>query len=106
MKKNFFEKFIEKENRLFKRLEKVDEVQREKGDYNYRYITMGFADRTAYYQIIEETPRKYILGWVLGESPYPDWGSVVKLPKKEVQKMIDGRDHFADMIKERKKGNA
>ena len=69
-------------------------------------ITKSFADRKAFYQIEDETQRKYVLNWVLGESAYPDWGGQVKLAKAKVKAMIDGRDHFEDIIKERKTANA
>jgi hypothetical protein len=106
MRKNWFQKFFEEEKRVLSELKEIDEYQRKKCEFDCRYITKGFADRTAYYQIIDETPRKYILKWVLGEDPYPDWGTEVKLPKKQVQQMILGRDQFDDRNKERKKKNA
>jgi uracil DNA glycosylase len=106
MKRDFFQEFIEEEQRLYEELTAVDQHQREKGEYKYRYITKSFADRKAFYQVVEETSRTYILIWVLGEDPYPSWGNEVKLSKKEVQKLIDGRDYFENIIKERKKANA
>lgn len=106
MEKNWLERFFEEEDRVFAELKEIDEFQRERGEFECRFIRKGFADRVAFYQIVGETPRKYILNWVLGESPYPDWGVEVKLPKKKVQQMILGRDSFENRIKERKGENA
>lgn len=106
MEKNYFQLLHEEEQRLFEEIKEIDEFQKERGEFYCRYITKSFADRKAFYQICEETPRKYILKWILGEDPYPGWGVEVKLPKKEVQKMIEGRDYFENIIKERKKANA
>lgn len=103
MKKSFFEKFIEEENRIFKELDEIDQFQKSNGKYDCRYITKSFADRKAYYQIVDETPRKYVLQWVLGEDPYPEWGGDVKLFKKNVEKIIKRRDKFENIISLRKK---
>jgi len=106
MEENFFEKFFKEEQRIFTELKEIDEFQKEKGEYDCRYITKGFTDRKAYYQIIGETKLKYNLAWVLGEDPYPGWGNHVRLYKREVQKMIQGRDRFDNFVKEKRKANA
>lgn len=106
MEKNFFQKFLEEEQKAFQLISEIDEFQKERGEFYCRYITKSFADRKAFYQIVGETPKKYILKWVLGEDPYPDWGAEVRLFKTEVQKMISGRDYFENIIQERKMANA
>jgi hypothetical protein len=103
MEDNFFKQFFEEEKRLLEELKAYDEHQKEKGEFLYRYITKGFTDRIAYYQIYSETKRKYSLKWVLGEDPFPQWGAEVRLWKKDVEKMIEGRDYFESLNKERKK---
>lgn len=106
MEKNWIQNFFEEEKRIFVELKEIDEFQKERGEFECRYITKGFTDRIAFYQIVGETPRKYILNWVLGESPYPDWGKEVKLPKRQVQQMILGRDSFENRIKNKQRENA
>lgn len=102
MEKSYFEKFIEEERRIFKELSEIDKFQKEQGIYYCRYIVKSFADRNAYYQIVDETPRKYILKWVLGEDPYPEWGVEVRLFKNYVRKKIKQRDNFEKIISLRK----
>ena len=102
MEKSYFEKFIEEEKRIFKELDEIDKFQKERGQYDCRYIIKPFADRKAYYQIVDETHRKYILQWVLGEDPYPEWGCEIKLFKTYVQKKIKQRDNFENVISLRK----
>ncbi len=68
--------------------------KRKKGELDCRLIETGFADRSTCYQIVAETKRKYILKWVAGEDPYPDWGAEIKLFKKHVQEMILERDRI------------
>jgi hypothetical protein len=102
MDKNYFEKFIEEERRVFEEIHEIDQFQKKNNEYDCRYITKSFADRKAFYQIVDETPRKYILKWVLGEDPYPEWGIEVKLFKKDVEKIIKGRDYFENIISLRK----
>ncbi len=98
MEKSFFEKFIEEENRIFEELNEIDQFQKSQKVFHCRYIVKPFADRKAYYQIVDETARKYILQWVLGEDPYPEWGYEVKLFKKDVEKIIKRRDNFEKTI--------
>lgn len=105
MEKNWIQRFLDEEDRIFAKLKEIDKFQKKHGEFECRYITKGFTDRTAFYQIVGETPRKYILKWVLGESPYPNWGIEVKLPKKQVQQMILNRDHLDSLVKDRKRKN-
>lgn len=102
MENNFFKKFFEEEKRILEELQAYDKHQKERGEFVCRYIIKGFADRSAYYQIFGETKRKYLLKWVLGEDPYPNWGTEVRLWKREVEKIIEGRDYFEGLIKEKK----
>lgn len=103
MKKTIFQNFLDEEDKRFRKLIEIDRHQKLVNEYVFRYIFKSFADRKAFYQIVDETPRKYIIKWVLGESPYPDWGLEVKLPKKNVQDLINGRDHFEEFINQRRK---
>lgn len=103
---NYFQRRLIEDKRIYNEIKEIDEFQRERGEFDCRYITKSFADSKAFYQIVDETPRKYILKYVLGEYPYPSWGQEVKLSKKEVQKMIVGRDYFDKIIQERKKAHA
>jgi hypothetical protein len=105
-KMDYFQRMLLEDKRIFDEINEIDEFQRGRGEFDCRYITKSFADSKAFYQIVGETPRKYILQYVLGEYPYPSWGVEVKLSKKEVQKMIGGRDYFEKIIQERKKAHA
>lgn len=105
MEKNFFQIFHEEEQRLFAELKEYDQHQKNRGEFDCRYITKSFADRKAFYQIVGETPKKYVLQWILGEDPFPDWGIEVKLPKREVEEIIRARDKFENIIIEKRKSN-
>lgn len=103
MEKTCFQNILDEEDKRFRKLIEIDRNQKLVNEYVCRYIIKSFADRKAFYQIVDETSRKYILKWVLGESPYPDWGLEIKLPKKKVQDLINGRDHFDEFINQRRK---
>lgn len=87
-----FEEFILEQNERFKLLKELDLACKKKHQFIGRFVFNGFAGRQAVYLIVDETPQKYLLRFVLGESPNPNWGREIKLYKNKVEKMIRGRD--------------
>ncbi len=89
-----FDEFIAKQNADLKLLQELDLACKKKKQFIGRFVSVGFTDRTALYVVVDETPKKYILRFALGESIYPDWGIETKLFKTEVEELILGRDYI------------
>jgi hypothetical protein len=79
-------------------LKELDSKCKEMNRVIGRYVTVGFADRTAVYVVTGETKRMYTLEFAVGEDLYPSWGSKVNLFKREVVEIIEGREKISSIF--------
>lgn len=98
------QEYIVKQKSDLKVLQDLDFKCKENNQIIGRFISVGFADRKCLYVVVDETSSKYLLRFAWGESVHPDYGTEIKLNKKEVEEMILGRDHIETIFPPPKSG--
>jgi uncharacterized protein YqiB (DUF1249 family) len=86
----------------WKRLTACDNAAQKKQQLVGRYITEGYADGHAVYQIIEETKSNVVVQVVRGigdDWVIPYWGEVGVINKKYAESKVNGRDALAKIFR-------
>ncbi|HEX8334043.1 MAG TPA: hypothetical protein VF622_15595 [Segetibacter sp.] len=84
-----------------KEIRKLDSTCKKKKQFIGRFVSEGFADRSCIYIIADETKTKYVLKFVWGETVNPIWGHQVKMPKADIEALINGRDEIETIFPRR-----